>query len=150
VTQAADTIIVLVVEDDPGDVLMIKEALEDVPAPRQIHVVNDGREAWDYLRGAGIYAGMPRPDMILLDLNMPRMDGRELLTLIKGDDELKSIPTVVFTTSSAPADICASYHRHANAYVTKPGDLDGLMAAVAHIDDFFARVACLPRTAHAS
>jgi CheY-like chemotaxis protein len=150
VTQNVELITVLVVEDDPGDVLMIKEALESLSAPRRIHVVNDGREAWDCLRRQGIYADVPRPDLILLDLNMPRMDGRELLALIKTDEGLRTIPVVVFTTSAAEDDVTAAYARHANAYVTKPVDLEGFSEAVARIDDFFAGVASRPGPAHAS
>jgi two-component system response regulator len=135
----------LLVEDDPGDVLIIEEALKALPVPRQAHVVCDGREAWDFLRRIPPYADAPRPDVILLDLNMPRMDGRELLTLIKADDELSKIPTVVFTTSSAPEDVERSYQHHANAYVTKPADLDLLNTAIRGIDEFFTRIALLPR-----
>lgn len=111
---------------------------------REVHVVGDGQEAWEFLQREASQAGGVRPDVILLDLNMPRMDGRELLTLLKGDERLRSIPTVVFTTSSAEEDIVASYDRHANAFVTKPADLDGFFVAIERIDAFFTQVSALP------
>jgi CheY-like chemotaxis protein len=148
--RSTETIIVLVVDDDPDDALVIKRALEALGAPREIYVVSDGQEAWDYLRHQGMFLDVPRPDVILLDLNMPRMDGRELLALIKSDESLKAIPTIVFTRSSAQEDLDTSYHRHANAYVTKPVDPDDLMQVVSHIDQFFTGVALLPNGRHAS
>ena len=145
-TDPADEIHVLLVEDDPGDILIIEEALDALPVSREVHVVGDGREAWDFLCRIPPYAAAPRPDLILLDLNMPRMDGRELLNLIKADDALSTIPTVIFTTSSAQEDIERSYQHHANAYVTKPTDLDRLNTAIQRIDEFFTRAALLPRS----
>jgi CheY-like chemotaxis protein len=141
---AARSISVLLVDDDPGDVLMIEEALESVDAPRDIFVVNDGEEAVAFLRRTGGFSSAPRPDVVLLDLNMPRMDGRQVLAEIKADEHLRTIPIVVLTTSQSPADILSSYSLHANAYVTKPMNLDDLTDVVHKIDDFFARIAALP------
>jgi CheY-like chemotaxis protein len=140
----AHSIAVLIVDDDPGDVLMIEEALESIAAPRAVFVVNDGEEALAFLRQAGDYTAAPRPDVVLLDLNMPRMDGRQVLAEIKSDEELRSIPVVVLTTSQAPADIVSSYSLHANAYVTKPMNLDELTSVIHKIDDFFVRTAAMP------
>lgn len=123
---------------------MITEALESSCGPRQVHLAGDGVEALEFLRRLGRHTHAPRPDVILLDLNMPRMDGREFLAEIKADENLRTLPVVVFTTSDAPEDINGSYHRHANAYVTKPVDLDGLTRAVHQIDEFFTRVAKAP------
>jgi CheY-like chemotaxis protein len=132
------------VDDDPGDVLMIEEALESIGSPRKVFVVNDGEEAVAFLRQTGEFSDAPRPDVILLDLNMPRMDGRQVLAEIKSDVKLRSIPIVVLTTSQSPADIMSSYALHANAYVTKPMNLDDLTEVVHKIDYFFARIAALP------
>jgi len=133
------------VDDDPGDVLMIEEAFESIGSPRKVFVVNDGEEAVAFLRQTGEFSDAPRPDVILLDLNMPRMDGRQVLAEVKSDVELRSIPIVVLTTSQSPADILSSYTLHANAYVTKPMNLDDLTEVVHKIDYFFARIAALPR-----
>ncbi|BAL89275.1 putative response regulator receiver domain protein [Actinoplanes missouriensis 431] len=135
---------VLVVDDDPADTMMIEEALLGVATPPVVHTVEDGREALDYLRRHGRYAGMPRPDLVLLDLNMPRMGGHEVLNEIKADDDLKSIPIVVLTTSTAAPDITASYAKHANAYVSKPMDLESFEAAVRQINNFYSEIAILP------
>jgi CheY-like chemotaxis protein len=135
---------VLLVDDDPGDVLMIEEALESIKAPRRVYVANDGEEAVEFLHQRGRYTRAPRPDVILLDLNMPRMDGRQVLAEIKTDLLLRSIPVVVLTTSQSPDDILSSYSLHANAYVTKPLNLDDLTEVVHKIDYFFARIAALP------
>jgi CheY-like chemotaxis protein len=141
---ASRAISILLVDDDPGDVLMIEEALESIGSPREIHVAGDGEEAVAFLRRKGRYEEAPRPDVILLDLNMPRMDGRQVLAEIKADRQLRSIPVIVLTTSQAPADISSSYSLHANAYVTKPMNLDELTEVVQKIDHFFARIAALP------
>jgi CheY-like chemotaxis protein len=135
---------ILLVDDDPGDVLIIEEALESVGAPRTVHVVNDGVDALAFLRRTGRFTEAPRPDVVLLDLNMPRMDGRQVLAQVKTDVHLRCIPVVVFTTSQAPNDILASYALHANAYVAKPMSLDDLTGVVVKIDEFFANVAALP------
>jgi CheY-like chemotaxis protein len=135
---------VLLVEDDPGDVLMTQEALASAKILHTLHVVNDGESAVAFLQGQGEHAGSPRPDLVFLDLNLPRMDGREVLALVKADESLRSIPVVVLTTSSAEEDVLRSYHLHANAYVTKPVDFEAFMQVVRQIDDFFLTVARLP------
>lgn len=135
---------VLLVEDDPGDELMTREAFEDNKIRNTLHVVRDGEEALDFLYRRGAHTGAPRPDLILLDLNLPKYDGRRVLEKIKQDPELALIPVVVLTTSSAEEDILRSYKLHANAYVTKPVDLDQFIAAVRQIDDFFVTVVRLP------
>ncbi len=136
---------ILVVDDDPGDVLMIEEALEDSDVEKVIDVVNDGQEAMEFLRREGRHGDAQRPDVILLDLNMPRMDGRQVLGAVKQDEDLRSIPVVVLTTSNADTDIVGSYTLQANAYVTKPIDLDDFNDVVHRIDEFFGRVAVLPK-----
>ncbi|BFP50674.1 MULTISPECIES: response regulator [Streptomyces] len=135
---------VLLVEDDPGDELMTREAFEDNKIRNTLHVVRDGQEALDFLYRRGEYTEAPRPDLVLLDLNLPKYDGRQVLEQIKGDPELSLIPVVVLTTSSAEEDILRSYKLHANAYVTKPVDLDQFIAAVRQIDEFFVTVVRLP------
>ncbi|MCX4817628.1 MULTISPECIES: response regulator [unclassified Streptomyces] len=140
----ATPIDVLLVEDDPGDELMTREAFEDNKIGNTLHVVRDGEEALDFLYKRGDHVGAPQPDLILLDLNLPKYDGRQVLEKIKSDPELAHIPVVVLTTSSAEEDILRSYKLHANAYVTKPVDLDQFIAAVRQIDDFFVQVVRLP------
>ncbi|MCX4530732.1 response regulator [Streptomyces sp. NBC_00841] len=135
---------VLLVEDDPGDELMTREAFEDNKISNTLHVARDGQEALDFLYRRGDHGDAPRPDLILLDLNLPRYDGRQVLEKIKSDPELALIPVVVLTTSSAEEDILRSYKLHANAYVTKPVDLDQFIAAVRRIDEFFVTVVRLP------
>ncbi|MEU0599924.1 response regulator [Streptomyces sp. NPDC006393] len=135
---------VLLVEDDPGDELMTREAFADNKIGNTLHVVRDGEEALDFLYRRGTHASAPRPDLILLDLNLPKYDGRQVLERIKSDPDLSHIPVVVLTTSSAEEDILRSYKLHANAYVTKPVDLDQFMAAVRQIDEFFVSVVRLP------
>ncbi|KAA1419746.1 response regulator [Mumia zhuanghuii] len=141
---AAKPIEVLLVEDDAGDELMTREAFEDNKIANTLHVVRDGEEALDFLYRRGAHTAAPRPDLILLDLNLPKYDGREVLQVIKSDAELSVIPVVVLTTSSAEEDILRSYKLHANAYVTKPVDLDQFIAAVRQIDEFFVTVVRLP------
>ncbi|MFG1659820.1 response regulator [Micromonospora chersina] len=136
---------ILVVDDDPGDVLMIEEALEDSDVEKIIDVVNDGQEAMEFLRREGRHTEAQRPDVILLDLNMPRMDGRQVLGEVKRDENLRTIPIVVLTTSNADTDILGSYTLQANAYVTKPIDLDDFNDVVRRIDEFFGRVVVLPK-----
>jgi len=140
---------VLLVEDDPGDVLMTQEALEAGHTASTVHVVGDGVEAMAFLRKEGEYAGAPTPDLVLLDLNMPRMDGREVLAAVKADEQLRTIPVVVLTTSGAEDDVVRSYSLHANAYVTKPMSFDDFSDVVRHIDDFFTGVARAPRRSEA-
>jgi CheY-like chemotaxis protein len=136
---------VLLVEDDPGDVLMTQEAFELNKVANKLHVVADGVEATRFLRREGEYADAPRPDLILLDLNLPRKDGREVLADIKADPDLCDIPIVVLTTSSADEDIVRSYKLHANAYVTKPVDFKRFIEVVRQIDHFFVTVVTRPR-----
>ncbi|GAA2699308.1 response regulator [Micromonospora olivasterospora] len=138
---------ILVVDDDPGDVLMIEEALADSDIDKVIDVVGDGQEAMEFLRRRGRHTDAQRPDVILLDLNMPRMDGRQVLGEVKQDEELRTIPIVVLTTSNADTDVVGSYTLQANAYVTKPIDLDDFNDVVRRIDEFFGRVVVLPRRA---
>jgi CheY-like chemotaxis protein len=140
----AGAIEVLLVEDDPGDVLMTREAFEDNKVRNTLHVVSDGVEALAFLRREGSYTDAPRPDLILLDLNLPRKDGREVLEEIKADEDLRRIPVVVLTTSEAEEDVLRSYHLHANAYVTKPVDFEQFINVVRHIDEFFVSVVKLP------
>ncbi len=135
---------VLLVEDDPGDVVLVREAFEDHKLRNRLHHVADGEEALRFLRGEGDHAGAPRPDLVLLDLNLPRKDGREVLREVKGDDHLRSIPVVVLTTSEAEEDVLRSYDLHANAYVSKPVDFERFIDVVRQIDDFFVSVVRLP------
>ena len=143
--QGERQIEVLLVEDDPGDVMMTREAFQDYKLHNELHVVSDGAEAMGFLRQEGEYAGRPRPDLVLLDLNLPRMDGRQVLEAIKSDPELASIPVVVLTTSENEDDVLRSYSLHANAYVTKPVDFQRFIEVVRQIDDFFVTVVRLPR-----
>ncbi|MGH3585453.1 MAG: response regulator [Pseudonocardia sp.] len=136
---------VLLVEDDPGDVLMTREAFEEHKVANRLSVVSDGVSAMEFLRKEGEHAQAPTPDLILLDLNLPRMDGREVLAAVKDDPRLKHIPVVVLTTSEAEEDVLRSYSLHANAYVTKPVDFDRFIQVVREIDDFFVTVVRLPR-----
>jgi len=143
IASEARVINVLLVEDDPGDVLMTREAFEEYLHNR-LDVVSDGSEALAYLRRAGEHADAPRPDLILLDLNLPRRDGREVLAEVKADANLCTIPVIVLTTSQADEDVLKSYQLHANAYVTKPVDFDGFIEAIRQIDHFFVSVVQLP------
>ena len=141
---AGKPIEVLLVEDDPGDVLLIREAFDFNKVHNNLNVVSDGEQALDYLRGTGDYADRIRPDLVLLDLNLPRKDGREVLAEVKGDPDLRTIPIVVLTTSEAEEDVLKSYQLHANAYVTKPVDFERFVSIVRQIDDFFVSVVRLP------
>jgi CheY-like chemotaxis protein len=135
---------VLLVEDDEGDVLMTREALAEGKVINRLNVVNDGVEAVEYLRRDGKYAEASRPDLILLDLNLPKKDGRQVLEEVKADDSLRRIPVIVLTTSAADEDVLRSYDLHANAYVTKPVDFDRFVEVIRQIDDFFISVVRLP------
>jgi chemotaxis family two-component system response regulator Rcp1 len=135
---------VLLVEDSRGDVRLTQEAFKDVDASIPIHVVYDGAEAMDFLNQAGAHAEAPRPDLILLDLNLPKMDGREVLARIKETEELKSIPTVILTTSQDKADIEKSYKLHANCYLIKPVQFDEFEQLVKSVNDFWLTKAQLP------
>jgi CheY-like chemotaxis protein len=136
---------VLLVEDDPGDVLMTREAFEHHKIRNQLHVVNDGEQAMQFLHRTGEYASAPRPGLILLDLNLPRRDGLEVLAELKEDPGLRVIPVVILTTSQAEEDILRSYALHANAYVSKPVDFERFMEVIQQIDNFFITVVELPR-----
>ena len=135
---------VLLVEDDPGDVVLIKEAFEYNKVHNALHIVSDGVQALDFLYRRDGHENAPRPDLVLLDLNLPRKDGREVLEEVKADPDLRTIPIVVLTTSEAEEDILRSYDLHANAYVTKPVDFDRFIEVVRLIDDFFVTVVKLP------
>jgi CheY-like chemotaxis protein len=135
---------VLIVDDDDADAMMIEEALQEAPVPPVVHRVIDGGQALEYLRREGQFSDAVRPDLILLDLNMPRMGGREVLAHIRSDDDLTAIPVVVLTTSDAVPDIVASYAGHANAFVTKPMELDAFETAVRKISRFYGDIATLP------
>ncbi len=136
---------VLLVEDSPGDARLTEEAFRDVNAAIQMHVVSNGVEAMSFLRREPGYAQSPRPDIILLDLNLPKMDGREVLDLIKTEDNLKTIPTLILTTSEADADIAKSYRLHANCYLIKPLQLEEFENLVRSINDFWLSKAKLPQ-----
>ena len=136
---------VLLVEDSPGDVRLTREALKDAKVHISLHVASDGIEAMAYLEREGPHVNAIRPDLILLDLNLPRKDGRQVLKEIKESPKLRSIPVVILTTSSSEADILQSYHLHANCYISKPVDLDGFLKVVQSIDSFWLSVVKLPR-----
>jgi CheY-like chemotaxis protein len=144
--ETLEIVDVLLVEDDPGDVLLIEEAFADNKVRNRLHVVSDGVDALAFLRREGEYGDAPRPDLILLDLNLPRKDGREVLAEVKADDTLTTIPVVVLTTSKAEEDVLRSYKLHANAYVTKPVDFDRFIEVVRQIDEFFVTVVKLPKS----
>lgn len=135
---------ILLVEDNPGDVLLTKEGLREGKVHNNLNVVVDGEEAMAFLNREGSYADAPTPDLILLDLNLPRKDGREVLAEIKSDDRLKSIPVVILTTSEADEDIVRSYSLHANCYIKKPVDLAQFISIVKSIDDFWFSIVKLP------
>ncbi len=143
----ATAVEILLVEDNPGDARLTEEAFKDSRLLNSMHRVSDGVEALAYLRQEGQYATAARPDIILLDLNMPRKDGREVLAEIKNDPDLKSIPVVVLTTSDADTDVIKSYELHANCYITKPVDLEKFMNIVQRIEDFWLAIVRLPRQA---
>jgi len=144
-TPAGRPIEVLLIEDDPGDVLITREAFEHYKIHNTLRVARDGQEGLDYLYQRGSHKGATRPDLILLDLNLPKYDGHQLLEKIKSDPELCHIPVIVLTTSAAEEDILRSYRLHANAYVTKPVGFEQFMNVIRQIDEFFVQVVCLPR-----
>jgi two-component system, chemotaxis family, response regulator Rcp1 len=139
---------VLLVEDSSGDVRLTREAFKDAKVHINLHVVSDGIQAMAFLRREGEYVNVPRPDLILLDLNLPKKDGREVLGEIKESPELKSIPVVILTTSASEADILRSYRLHANCYITKPVGLAGFLEVIKSIDSFWLSVVKLPRETH--
>jgi chemotaxis family two-component system response regulator Rcp1 len=138
-------IVVLLVEDSPGDVRLTREAFKDATVHIDLRVAPDGMDAMAFLRREGQHANAPRPDLILLDLNLPKKDGREVLAEIKQSAELMSIPVVILTTSAAEVDILQSYKFHANCYIAKPVDLEGFLKVVNSIDNFWLTVVKLPR-----
>jgi CheY-like chemotaxis protein len=142
--RAAPPVEILLVEDNPGDVRLTKEALKEGKVYNNLHWAKDGVEALEFLKREGKHARAPRPDIILLDLNLPKKDGREVLAVIKKDGELKHIPVVVLTTSKADEDVLRSYELHANCYVTKPVDLEKFIQVVQSIDRFWLTVVTLP------
>jgi CheY-like chemotaxis protein len=144
-TLSLKPIDVLLIEDDAGDELMTREAFDEHKISNRLHIVRDGEEALDFLYRRGQYEKAPRVDLILLDLNLPKYDGRQVLEQIRGNPELTHIPVVILTTSSSEEDILRSYKLHANAYVTKPVDVNDFIAAVRQIDDFFLSVVRLPQ-----
>jgi two-component system, chemotaxis family, response regulator Rcp1 len=142
--KAARPIEILLVEDNPGDVRLTREALKDAKVANMLHVVEDGVSALDFLHQRPPYAEMPRPDLILLDLNLPRKNGREVLAEIKSDERLKAIPVVILTTSQAEEDVLRAYNLHANCYITKPVDFTQFTTIVRTIEDFWLTIVTLP------
>jgi two-component system, chemotaxis family, response regulator Rcp1 len=138
---------ILLVEDNPGDVRLTQEALKEGKVKNKLHVVYDGVEAMEFLHRQGKYEKAPRPDLILLDLNLPKMDGRQVLAEIKTDDELKRIPVVILTMSKAEEDIVKTYNLHANCYITKPVELDQFIKVVQSVEDFWLAIVKLPNGA---
>jgi two-component system response regulator len=135
---------ILLVEDNPGDSRLAKEALKESKLKNNLYIAEDGVEAMNFLYKTGKYSKMPRPDLVILDLNLPKKDGREVLAEIKNDDNLKRIPVVILTISKAEEDILRTYNLHANCYVTKPLDLDQFMKVVRSIEDFWLTIVKLP------
>lgn len=144
VRRQSQVVEILLVEDNPGDVRLTQEVLKDGKIRNHLYVCRNGVEALDFLHGRGAYAGAVRPDLILLDLNLPMRDGREVLAEVKEDAALKSIPVVVLTTSAADQDIVKSYDLHANCYITKPVDLGQFISVVNYIQDFWLEIVRLP------
>lgn len=140
----AKIIDILLVEDTLSDVRLVQEAMKEAKVRNKLYVVSDGVEAMEFLRNEGKYSNVPRPDVILLDLNMPRKSGREVLKEIKEDNDLKRIPVVILTVSKAEEDILKSYNLHANCFITKPVDLDEFLKVVKTIEDFWLTVVKLP------
>jgi CheY-like chemotaxis protein len=142
--ERARLVEILLVEDDPGDTLITREALDQSKLANNLHCVVNGEEALAFVRRQGQYAHAPRPDLVLLDLNLPRRDGREVLAEIKGDPALRRIPVVVLTTSQAEEDVLRSYDLHANAYVAKPVDFEAFLQVIRQIDAFYLSLVELP------
>lgn len=135
---------ILLVEDNPGDVRLTEEALRCAKVANELHVVGDGEQAIDFLRQRGRHADAPRPDIVLLDLNLPRLDGRDVLADIKSDADLATIPIIVLTSSAAEEDISRSYELHANCYISKPVDFTGFIDAVRSLEGFWLKIVRLP------
>ena len=143
-TSVAHPAEILLVEDNPGDVRLTREALKEGKVRNNLHVASDGEEALDFLHRRGRFKDAPRPDLVLLDLNLPKKDGRQVLAEIKADGALKRIPVVVLTTSKAEADVMRTYDLHANCFITKPVDLDQFMVVVRTIEEFWLTLVRLP------
>lgn len=139
-----DPVQILLIEDSPDDIMLTEEALKDAKIANEFNAVTDGEAAVAYLRGEGAYADRKRPDLVILDLNLPKKDGREVLREIKEDDNLKEIPVVVLSTSAAADDILDSYRQHVNAYIQKPIDFDEFMRTVRSLEDFWLTIVKLP------
>jgi len=139
-----DPVEILLAEDNPGDVMLTKKALEEGKLANNLHVTTDGVDALEFLRQDGEYADAPRPDLVLLDLNMPRKDGEDVLEAMQADESLRRIPVVVLTSSESEEDIAKSYELNANAYLTKPVDFDGFVEIVNRMEDFWFQVVKLP------
>lgn len=135
---------ILLVEDNPADIRLTQEAFKETRIPNHLHIVRDGAEALAFLQQQNRYAGAPRPDLILLDLNLPKKDGREVLAIVKQMPELKRIPVVILTTSKTEEDINQTYEHHANCYITKPADLDEFLNVIKTIETFWLSVVQLP------
>lgn len=135
---------ILLVEDNPGDIRLTQEGLKETKILNNLHIAMDGVEAMNFLRKVGKYANVPRPDLILLDLNLPKKDGREVLAEIKDDNDLKRIPVVILTVSQAEEDILKTYNRHANCYINKPVDFEQFLKVVQSIEDFWVGIVKLP------
>jgi CheY-like chemotaxis protein len=142
--QGSEIVDVLLVEDDPGDALIVRESFEHYKIRNTLHVLSDGEQALRFVRREGEFADAPRPGLIMLDLNLPRVSGMEVLAELKADPELRVIPVVILTTSRSEEDVLRSYALHANAYVSKPVELEAFMEAVRQIDNFFVAVVRLP------
>jgi chemotaxis family two-component system response regulator Rcp1 len=136
---------ILLVEDSPGDVRLTREALKDAKMHINLHVASDGIEAMAFMNREGEFADVPRPDLILLDLNLPRKDGRQVLEEIKANPALMTIPIVILTTSASEEDVLRSYRLHANCYISKPVDLDGFLKVIKSIDNFWLSIVKLPQ-----
>ena len=143
--QGSKIIEILLVEDNPGDIRLTQEALKEYKMMSSLHIVTDGEEAISFLRKEGKYQDVPRPDLILLDLNLPKKSGREVLAEIKADDKLKTIPVVVLTTSQSEEDISKAYNLNANCFISKPVDLDQFMKVVQSIETFWLTIVKLPK-----
>ncbi len=143
--SSSQSTVILLVDDDPGDVMLTKRAFQECDSLHRLHVASDGVEALSFLKNEGSYATAPRPDLIVLDLNMPRMDGRETLSEIKQDQALRSIPVVVLTTSDAHQDVFSCYDCQASCFITKPSSLQQFTSAVRSINDFWLAVVRYPR-----
>jgi len=143
-SKSGNAVDILLVEDNPADVALTEEALQESKLSNRLMVAEDGVEALAMLRRQGAHANLPKPDLILLDLNLPRMDGREVLAEIKKDDSLRRIPVVILTTSKAEEDVFRTYDLHANCYITKPIDLQQFVKVVKTIDDFWLTIVRLP------